>query len=282
MFGFIFALAILLTVDTAHAYTLRAACRLGQPPFNDAHLDAHHKDSLCVGLFADLFYAAMSRLNISFTMDMLDESNIDPYLIVNKTTNTSRYDIIIAFHSITPARMELYDFSVPAGESSDSVALLPQFQKGGRGIASAVVRPSVLYVFSIISLLIAGLSVIIFIFEHTEEDAEMHTVERWRRMLYSIEQAHECVLCGGANNLSSQPLRSISKVCSISDVFLMYILGALITSDLTAATLSVSSTSVTELQALRMKIAIASSILAPSPHRTYREVGHSGRWSKFF
>ena len=37
MFGFIFALAILLTVDTAHAYTLRAACRLGQPPFNDAN-----------------------------------------------------------------------------------------------------------------------------------------------------------------------------------------------------------------------------------------------------
>ena len=83
------------------AVDLRVACRKGQPPFIDAPTGTA---ASCQGLLLELFKVVVARTGWNYTLDVVESSALEPFIQVNATTNTSRYDLILAFHTITPSQ----------------------------------------------------------------------------------------------------------------------------------------------------------------------------------
>eukprot|EP00759_Apiculatamorpha_spiralis_P059418 PhF_6_TR997/c0_g1_i3/m.1969 len=251
----------LFLVATCNAVDLRVACRSGQPPFNDV---VSTNSQTCQGMFSDLFKLVAKQANLTYEMTHLTTANIDPFLMVQNNTSSSTFDVVIAFHSVTPARMKLYDFSIVVMQSTDSLALTSDYARPGSGLIAAVFRPSVMYIFSTLTALIGFMSIIIFFAEHVDESSDIHDVSPWQRFFWSIEMAFESAFCfSTSEKLSSQLSRSIRPLVAIVGLFLVTILGALITSQLTASSLNVDATDPSQIRGTSKKVAISSSTLKP-------------------
>eukprot|EP00759_Apiculatamorpha_spiralis_P049983 PhF_6_TR4466/c0_g1_i4/m.6079 len=224
-----------LTPAATTSKPVRVACRLGQPPINDAD---SVKSTQCVGYFADVFYRAASAINMNYTMTMIDQSDLDPLLQID-ANNNSVYDLIIAFHTVTPARLLLYDFSIAVMQSSDMVALRPTFTAASGDIIDSVVRRSVVYVFALLSIMAVAMAVPLLVFESQHESSDMRRVAPWRRPLWSLEMGFETVMTFSTSEaLSSQAMRTLRLLIATTGVFLIVILGALITSKLTSSSIT--------------------------------------------
>ena len=214
--------------------SLRVGCQMGKPPFSDAH-ERDVNATLCDGLFADLFYLAMERMGQPYTMTMIDEENIDPYVTVDNATNTSQFDMFIAYQTVTPTRLATYDFSISMYQTQYRAGVLPSFHKSPAGLQSAVVRDSVWYLLAVVSTMALALTLIIWVAESFHPDSELMQMPRWRRGLTSAEAGFETMMSGSTSlAISSQISRTMRAIFAIMGMFVVCIFGAVITSQLTA------------------------------------------------
>jgi ABC-type amino acid transport substrate-binding protein len=240
-------------VQSAVPPDMVVACRRGQVPFNDAI------GAKCEGLLAQIFQKIVTSANLTYTMDIV-EGDIDP-LLTSNATSSAKYDLVIAYHTVTPDRLKLFEFSTVVLHSTDSVSLLPKYKKTSSGtLSGSVVRASVFYVFSIVTLFVAVTGFIIFVAEMLDVNSPIHEVPRWRKLLWAAEMAFEIVLQGmTSERLSAQMSRTIGKVGAMASIFVMAVFGAVITSQLTASSLGSTTIDVKELRG--RVIAIASETL---------------------
>ena len=264
----LFALSIIvfLAVTFASAQTplavdLRVGCRMGQPPFNDA---PSVSAATCEGMFAAIFYRLMERTNLTYSLTMIDEGNLDPYLIVNSTTGTSQLDMFISYHTVTQSRLALYDFSMAVTESDDAVALSPKYRIDARDLGTTLLSKSVFYVFLVIATIGGAMGVVIFVCEFFIPDSYMNSLPLWKRFLWCMEMGLENVLtCGTSEDVSSQIARSIRAVVGVMGMSMLCIFGAVISAQLTNASLQVTDVDVTSGSLQGTKLAVASSTLVP-------------------
>eukprot|EP00759_Apiculatamorpha_spiralis_P033632 PhF_6_TR34956/c0_g1_i6/m.50724 len=231
--GIVISLLVLMftsLTQTVSATTLNVACRLGQAPMNDAG----GVDGTCAGLMYEIFVEAAKRANITYSMTLLDESDIDRFLVVNKTTNTSMYDLIISFHTVTKERMLMYDFTVALLTSEDCTGLRSQYRTHQDDLADSIEKASLLYILSIMFGFIIVLSFVIYVFERRIPHSEIHKVEEWRRFLWSFEQSFESFMSWSTSCvLTSQVSRSFRIIVVVAGVFLYFAFTAIITANMT-------------------------------------------------
>ena len=262
--GVIIASALLMVmaaVAQPAAVDLRVACRMGQPPFNDA---PSLTSTSCDGMFGAVFYRLMARTNLSYSLTMIDQGNLDPLLIVNSTTGKSTFDMIISFHTVTQSRLALYDFSMAVVESDDAVALSPKYRIDARDLGTTLLSKSVFYVFLVIATIGGAMGVVIFVCEFFIPDSYMNSLPLWKRFLWCMEMGLENVLtCGTSEDVSSQIARSIRAVVGVMGMSMLCIFGAVISAQLTNASLQVTDVDVTSGSLQGTKLAVASSTLVP-------------------
>eukprot|EP00759_Apiculatamorpha_spiralis_P032863 PhF_6_TR34185/c0_g1_i1/m.50051 len=263
MMWVLFFMALIGIGDAAGPlHSLRAACRMGQPPFNDAI--STKNTSRCEGMMATLFNQVAAETGIQVTwMGNLDQSNIDNFLIVDPKTNQSVYDVIITFHTVTPTRMIMYDFSVTVVASSDTVALRPSYLIPTGSLAQSVVRPAVLYIVSVMSFVIVAGAIVILICEHFfTELSPIHMLAPWKKYVWALEMSFEATFTWSTSEVVVHQIsRSIRPMIAILSLFLISVLGALITADLTTSSSQFTTVNVADLAGTSGKIAIASSTL---------------------
>ena len=139
--------ATMAASSSSSTTTLRVGCQVGQAPFNDVG----HGNSSCHGLFYDVFARVCARANISFNITVLNTDQVDQFIMPNASLGggATTLDALIAFHTITPERMEYTDFSIVMYETGYRIALNPSFHQPAGSITSSVIRESVLYIMSV-------------------------------------------------------------------------------------------------------------------------------------
>uniref|UniRef100_A0A7S1ME98 Solute-binding protein family 3/N-terminal domain-containing protein n=1 Tax=Neobodo designis TaxID=312471 RepID=A0A7S1ME98_NEODS len=242
----------------ALASPIRAGCQMGKPPFSDAHGHVITATK-CEGLFADVFYLAMQRLGQNFTMTMIDDDDVGQYVTVNNATNTTQYDIIVAFHTVTPDRLNTFDFSISMYQTQYRAGLLPEFHKSAAGLASSVIRDSVWYLLAVVSTMALVLGLVLLVAESFHPESELMQMSRWRRGLTCAEAGFETMMSGSTSlALASQISRSVRALFAIMAMFVIAIFGAVITSQLTADAASQKQATVADLQGQRIAHALPS------------------------
>eukprot|EP00759_Apiculatamorpha_spiralis_P023624 PhF_6_TR27206/c1_g1_i2/m.40009 len=117
-------LSTFLLIQDTGAIHWKVACRLGQPPMNDyIHLNVSTHHDHCSGLFSDIFTTAADRLGLSYTVTPTDSD------ISKLMANETGYDLVIAFHTVTPDKLVQYDYSAVIMESYNVIALRPAYRK---------------------------------------------------------------------------------------------------------------------------------------------------------
>lgn len=255
--------AILLLVATVvslvGAVDLRVACRRGQPPFIDSPLNT---SASCQGMLFEAWKQIVARTNWSYSLEVIEGNAMEPFIVVNSATGQSRFDIILAFHTITPSRLQVHDFSVAIVQSDDSVELAPKYLKSGGSLVGAVIRRAVLYVFSILAILFIAWAVLVLIAESLVDGSELSELPPYRRFLVALQNGVEAVITSSTELELKNPLsRTLRSIFACMGAFIVCIFGAVLTSQLTVASSFTIPVRVTELKGTR--IATASSTLTP-------------------
>ena len=244
---------------------LRVACRQGQAPFNYWDASVPEGQRRCDGLLGELFYMIMDRAKLSYNMSFINTGNLDPLVQLTLDTSnrsTSVYDMIVSFHTVTPARLRLYTFTVTALRSDDTLTLSGSYRKGQTSLVESVVRRSVLYIFTVFAVLFAGMGVVIYVFEHLTEDGDMLEEPPWRRALWALEMGVETLITSSTSNFVSHPVTRLLRSClAVAGIFMMGVLAGAITSQLTTAGGADLQPSPSDIRGTNL--ALSSSVLQP-------------------
>lgn len=266
--------AIVLALHVAPAvavgsHQLKVGCQAGQPPYSDFD---HANPTRCTGLFADMFYTIANRMSLNYTMDIVHSDHIDHLLEVNATTGESEYDMFVSFHTVSPERIRVLDFSVSVYQTDYRVALLPHFHSPRVTLVKSVIRDSVLYLFSVIALIAAIMAVVIFVFEHAAtEPADLLEQPLWQRVFWAMEQGLEATINGGTGGDLRHPVTRVLRTFAglIGLIYMVGIFGAVITSQMTTSALNSGDPTVTDLRGER----VASSSPSITPYLESPQVG---------
>ncbi len=72
----------------------------------------------------DAFSRVVQSTNLDYTLEILEGNSIAS-VTVNKTTNQSKYDMVISFTSVSAERLQTVDFSTSVAETRFTAELLP-------------------------------------------------------------------------------------------------------------------------------------------------------------
>ena len=241
---------------------LRVVCRQGQPPFNHYdHMVESDADKHCTGLLAELWREIALRANLTYTMHYSTSGAYETTLNISDN-RTSKYDVAISFHTVTPARLVHHTYSLTCMQSDDMIVMLPSYKKGTVTLVGSVVRRSVLYIFTIFAVLFGGMGVVIFTFEHFSEDSDMLEEPPWRRPFWALEMGVETLITSSTSTFVSHPVTRLCRSClAVAGIFMMGILAGAITSQLTAGSVSSSTVSINDVRGAN--IAVGSVTLKP-------------------
>jgi hypothetical protein len=207
----------------------------------------------------------MSHINVSYTLTPLPSRfrNLEDALVYNATLGTSAFDLIIAYHTVTPARLAFHDFSVALSQADNTVIVKPGIINKQRiTLIDGVVRRSVVYMFAVIGVVAGIMALMILVFELPDPQSDIRGIPLWRRPLWAAEMGLEVVLTAGTSEKLHNPIsRSFRSLGAIIGIFLLAIFGGVITSKLTAASIASIDFGVTELRG--NTIVVSSETLRP-------------------
>ena len=150
---------------------LRVACLKGSPPFVDV------VQGQCVGLFADAFSAAAAAMNTPYTTYFLNNTDLNSLslnrpicdvgsitpdnCVLSSTdvpsilfhTNSTMYDVGIAFAFADSQQLEYLETTVPIIEAYYMILLGEKYVKSGGDIMKAIFSMAVLHIVGVIFLI---------------------------------------------------------------------------------------------------------------------------------
>jgi len=254
---FSFLLLTLGTLCDAQPTPLRVACRRGQPPFIDAVYDVGTGTLTCSGMLYDMWLEVVKRteLNSSYVYFNGSAGALFSRMAVNSTTNRSTYDIGLSYSTISSDRMRTMDFSIPVVESQYVMGLTAAFRGHATSLSESIVRKSVVYLFTVLTLFMLLNTVSITVVESLVGNPEFVDKPWSARLCAALEASIEITLSGG----SPIPLRSpVSRLVRLTTVlatlFVLTLFGALVTSRLTAGQLQEQTPTIDNIRWKRILI----------------------------
>jgi hypothetical protein len=240
-----------------HAQKIRVGCLQGKPPFVDVVAGK------CVGLLANTFFEIIQNSGIEYSMGFINSTTLSalsasrpicktgtiepPECVVSKSdipsilfhTNRTEFDIAITFTFATSDRLKFVDASIPLVETYYSVLVDRKYApESGAMLAETVTRPIVMYLFSVITLFIFGISLIFlvaetFLVRHSSELRDIRSYSA--RLRVSLVAAMESVFTFSCPLDLHSPFSMLTvAVTSYAMTFVLAVFTALITSQLTA------------------------------------------------
>ena len=243
---------------------IRALCRGGQPPFVYLLTDPSTNASTCKGILNDLFLLAVQRSGLNYTLTVNPTANTDSAIAISVNTNTSQQDVAIAFTTVTPQRLQVMDFTVSMYAVDYSMVVSSSFAKGSSSLADVVVRPAVWYIFGIVAIVIQILTTCYFVLESftVPGSAMLNEPTYSGRLLLAFEAGFETVLCTSCSlELSSRISRALRTLGGVAGLFLVAMLGAVITSKLTSSSLQATTPSLGDMR--NQRVAASGAALTP-------------------
>jgi hypothetical protein len=249
---------ILSILHASYATPLRVGCLAGKPPYVDVVAGK------CVGLLADAFFSIMQSSGLKYTMSFVNSTTLATLAqgrptcksgtlvpagcIVSSSdipsimfhTDNSSYDIGITFTFVNAFRLKFVDTSIPLVETDYTVLVDERFAPNNAGsLADAVMRPVVIYLFSIILLFAFMLTVVYFVSEMTL----VRNTSQLRKIKYRSARLRVCFVAAIESVFTfSSPLELRSPLSmvllTVSNYVMIFLIGiftALITSQLTAS-----------------------------------------------
>ena len=240
---------------------LQAACKGGQPPFSVIEPGATE----CSGILVRLVTEALGRINMPLNITLAPDSGTTGLLRADpsRPDNRSAVDMVMSFTTISAAKYQNYNFFDTLEQVDYRAVLLPKYAQNGGTLSGSVLRTSVLYMFALLMLFAFAMMLVIVAFESQEAGSEMMEIEGWgKRLLWAAGQSVDVMITSAPTGaLSSHALRFVRTLFAFVSLFLVNILAAVITSQLTAASLRAGDPTVDDLRGLR--IASSGSVLGP-------------------
>ena len=237
---------------------LRVACCPGAPPFVSA------PGGICTGLLYDVFNAAMSGAGWPFEIQIVDNKTLSkiaagrpicapmgsspPNCIISEldaasvlfNNNVSMFDVGITFDYLTAERLQFVSSSVPVFDAYYSILLGPKYIQPAADVSGAIFSTAVMYIVGLIFLITLGASILYFLCESFTSSSGILEIQSYSGRLGA------CFLIALNNLLAvattaelSNPLSNLVRAAaSYMSLFLVALFGAVITSELTAASLT--------------------------------------------
>ena len=256
--------------------SLRVGCLAGKPPFVDV------VNGNCVGLLADAFSAMISGSGFEYSMHFINSTTVaqlahgrpicitgtmePPECVISKSdipsvlfhTNKTAFDVGITFTYATSDRLSYVDTSFPVVETYYTVLIDPKFAKAAAGtLLSSITRPTVMYLFAII-IIFKLATTFFFLLAESLLVAESELLEiRFlsSRVLTCFVSSVESVITGGCPLELKSPVSHVFHIAvNYAMVFMMTVFIAVITSQLTTATIGVATPELQDLAGARIGI----------------------------
>ena len=171
-------------------------------------------------------------------------------------TNNPQYDIGITFTFATAARLVFVDTSLPILEAYYTILLGPKFRKPSSDITSAMFDPAVMYLLCVIIICTVLTATIYFFAEMSTKSSPLQAIPTYSGRLGQCFMIAVDNLLGVATvmELSSPVSIFLRAVASYFSLFLVTVFAAVITSRLTAASLSASTTALQDIAGARIAV----------------------------
>jgi hypothetical protein len=172
------------------------------------------------------------------------------------------FDIGMSFSFASADRLSIIDASLPLLDTYNAVLLSGKLCPAPTGYSDLILRPSVFFVISILTIIVMGAAYIYFVAETWHADRSLINAQTTLngKLGLSVEFSSTSVL-GQRVNFSNPLSRATKTLVGFVNLIIMNILGAVVTSKLTASSINSATPSLSSLKGARIGIQLEGTTL---------------------